>query len=377
MSTLFDDPRFVRRLLKRLEEGWSSEKVRAMSTGEIVARLASFNVPFDEATFREDIRHYRSAEVLADTWWERHDCTATGYDEDFIWMAAIVLWERLAPDVTNVEMINRLMQDGYDYLEQHDLSQACDTWWQTWERIKEMLSPEMTTVEAFDNVFRGTQFVSNWCQDFEMELHNAGLRDPAYFHRRITYCREFCAQFRDEEELLLGNFYRAEADSWWHVGEVGMAEQKFRELVARYPNFAWGYIGWADGYWLFRPDKRVPPDYDRAEAIYLQALDNPHLEDRKDVLDRLADLCEEKGDRAKAAEYRRQRDRPAHRVAKPEPQPEPPPPPTARSEPSSPSSLMPKSIPRVGRNAPCPCGSGKKYKHCHGKPGKKKRGPGK
>jgi len=22
---------------------------------------------------------------------------------------------------------------------------------------------------------------------------------------------------------------------------------------------------------------------------------------------------------------------------------------------------------KVGRNAPCPCGSGKKYKHCHGK----------
>ena len=24
-------------------------------------------------------------------------------------------------------------------------------------------------------------------------------------------------------------------------------------------------------------------------------------------------------------------------------------------------------VPRVGRNARCPCGSGKKYKHCHGK----------
>jgi preprotein translocase subunit SecA len=23
--------------------------------------------------------------------------------------------------------------------------------------------------------------------------------------------------------------------------------------------------------------------------------------------------------------------------------------------------------PKVGRNQPCPCGSGKKYKHCHGK----------
>jgi preprotein translocase subunit SecA len=26
-----------------------------------------------------------------------------------------------------------------------------------------------------------------------------------------------------------------------------------------------------------------------------------------------------------------------------------------------------KSVPRVGRNEPCPCGSGKKYKQCHGK----------
>jgi preprotein translocase subunit SecA len=24
-------------------------------------------------------------------------------------------------------------------------------------------------------------------------------------------------------------------------------------------------------------------------------------------------------------------------------------------------------VPPVGRNEPCPCGSGKKYKHCHGK----------
>jgi preprotein translocase subunit SecA len=22
---------------------------------------------------------------------------------------------------------------------------------------------------------------------------------------------------------------------------------------------------------------------------------------------------------------------------------------------------------KIGRNEPCPCGSGKKYKHCHGK----------
>ena len=26
---------------------------------------------------------------------------------------------------------------------------------------------------------------------------------------------------------------------------------------------------------------------------------------------------------------------------------------------------MKGAVPRVGRNDPCPCGSGKKYKHCH------------
>jgi preprotein translocase subunit SecA len=25
-----------------------------------------------------------------------------------------------------------------------------------------------------------------------------------------------------------------------------------------------------------------------------------------------------------------------------------------------------RALPKVGRNDPCPCGSGKKYKHCHG-----------
>ncbi len=27
---------------------------------------------------------------------------------------------------------------------------------------------------------------------------------------------------------------------------------------------------------------------------------------------------------------------------------------------------MTRSYPKVGRNDPCPCGSGKKYKYCHG-----------
>ncbi len=31
-----------------------------------------------------------------------------------------------------------------------------------------------------------------------------------------------------------------------------------------------------------------------------------------------------------------------------------------------PVSQVTRDEPKVGRNDPCPCGSGKKYKHCHG-----------
>jgi preprotein translocase subunit SecA len=42
---------------------------------------------------------------------------------------------------------------------------------------------------------------------------------------------------------------------------------------------------------------------------------------------------------------------------------------TARARKAAPSALNPadpSTWGKVQRNAPCPCGSGKKYKHCHG-----------
>ena len=56
----------------------------------------------------------------------------------------------------------------------------------------------------------------------------------------------------------------------------------------------------------------------------------------------------------------------------PPPRAVPPPPPAPRAAPAVSSSLGPvgrpaaATVPEVGRNDPCPCGSGKKYKKCHG-----------
>ena len=54
----------------------------------------------------------------------------------------------------------------------------------------------------------------------------------------------------------------------------------------------------------------------------------------------------------------------ASALAPPPPAPAGRPPPPARPAPVTPYI---REQPKVGRNQPCPCGSGKKYKHCHGR----------
>ncbi|HRU36017.1 MAG TPA: SEC-C metal-binding domain-containing protein, partial [Candidatus Paceibacterota bacterium] len=41
--------------------------------------------------------------------------------------------------------------------------------------------------------------------------------------------------------------------------------------------------------------------------------------------------------------------------------------PTIEIKPSLPADISPEKFKNVGRNDPCPCGSGKKFKKCHGR----------
>jgi preprotein translocase subunit SecA len=49
------------------------------------------------------------------------------------------------------------------------------------------------------------------------------------------------------------------------------------------------------------------------------------------------------------------------------PRPAPPPRPALATAATAPGGGRPESWGKVGRNAACPCGSGRKYKHCHGR----------
>ncbi len=304
LSDLFSDPLFRERLLKRLEEGWTFEKIEPMSTDEIFARLNRLGIAVTPEEFRQAAQRHDSAERLADEWRERYPFHPEGRDDDdFVWMAAIVLWKRLVPDRIFFEQIDDRMQEGYDLLEDHRTAEACDVWWQVWEWLKGKVTPERNTLETLDEAFLGTQSVFNWCQDFEMELGNAGIDNPQYHRLLIRYCREFLETFSDVDWLMRGNFLQAEAEAYWRLGEIETAEAKFAALIDENPDWAWGYINWSDMYWLFRDS---PKDYDRAEAILKRALARPNLEERRDVLDRLKDLRTERT-AAKSTKRRKKR----------------------------------------------------------------------
>jgi hypothetical protein len=196
-------------------------------------------------------------------------------------------------ELTPQDQLDELMQEGYRLLDAGQLAAACDKWLETWEQIKKMATSEMRSADAFDAAYPGMmQCVFNWSDDLEMELGNAGLDDPVYHEHRVRYVREFLAQFPDEDEDRHVMFRRAEGEALWRLGRQAEAEAVYQDLVNRFPDKGWAYIGWSDEYYLWSGRAK---DYASGEAILLRALDRPNLEDRVDVLDRLVGLYKEWG----------------------------------------------------------------------------------
>ncbi|RZN38006.1 MAG: zinc chelation protein SecC [Methanophagales archaeon ANME-1-THS] len=273
---------------------WSIEEVETLSTKEIIRKLRGFGVDFKRSQFLEDVKRFYSASDLADHWVRIYPITAEWFDEDFIWMAAIVLWRRLAPDVINSEQLDEMMQRGYDLKRERRIKECCNKESQIREHLKKRFSPDMKSIENAESVFTGMQSLFNWCQDLELELGNAGSEDTIFYEKRIEYCREFYRMLPDTSSLVIKNMKRAEAESYFFLGEKEKGDAAFKKIIEEFPESAWGYIGWGDMYWLFSRNDELPRlDYDNAEKIYRMGLAKA-TSDKRVILDRLRDLEEEK-----------------------------------------------------------------------------------
>ena len=222
------------------------------------------------------------------------------------------------PALTPIEQFEDYFAEGQQLVARSESIEACDRWLFAWEIFKTLAGPGVRMLADVERVHPELRQVAHdFCFDLLFELSNAGLREAAYHDKCLRYVREFLVLFPDSDGDTVVEFVRAQGEALWHLDRRAEAEQIYAGLVTQLPDKGWSYIGWSDHYWIF---KNSPKDYARAEAILRRALARPSLEDRPDVSQRLRQLIE-------------QRDG--------------------------------KSFKNLGRNEPCWCGSGKKYKQCH------------
>ncbi|PKM47262.1 MAG: hypothetical protein CVV03_04420 [Firmicutes bacterium HGW-Firmicutes-8] len=187
----------------------------------------------------------------------------------------------------------------------------------------------------------------NYVQDLEEQLHNAAVDNPQYLSKRIRYCEELLELCGDTDELLIENTRRALAESHYALGNKTECDRLFQLWLANDPAWGWGYIGWSDCYQFGA--KNIKADYVKAEEIISRALGEKTLRDRADVLDRAVEIYTALGKNQQAAELKKEL-KELTGIPK-----------------SKPAANKPVSVIKIGRNDPCSCGSGKKYKKCCGK----------
>jgi predicted Zn-dependent protease len=248
------------------------------------------------------------------------------------------------------ELRDDLVEKGSRALEQRNARVACDFWLTAWKIVQQLARPDPRTAAAFYKQYGLADFLDNWCHTLLSELYGVGLSNPGYHERRLQFAREFLAQFPDEAPETHVSFIRAQGEALWELGRRGDAEAVYAALVARFPDEAWGYIGWADHYWLWRGS---PKEYARADAIMTRALARAQLRDRSDLVERLRELYTESGQQDKLERLDKEGAPGGTRLH------------IAAANQAVVPQRPARQAPPPGRNDPCWCGSGKKYKRCH------------
>jgi hypothetical protein len=353
--------------------------------GDLLAKLRSFGIELDRHSLERLCSRALSAEEIAKPLLAQRTFHGKQQqmESDWIWISLAALWQRWFPDEPCFELLDDKMQAGYDLRAAGGAAAACGIWLEAWNDVLRLFDKGgLKSISEFDERFGGTQSLFNWNQDLEDELWNAGLDDRQFLTARIAVCEESLRRFRMDDDLRTENRRRALAESYYELGETGKAEDLYRDWLKADPRWGWGWIGWSDRH---RFTRAAVKDWSRSEQLLREGLAIDRVRDRADLIDRLADLCQEQGRGEEAEELGRQSKYCAPKMettvsVSPDGM-------VLRqktkidfgggglplSELSNVTAMMrgnpaPVSIGRrkTGRNDPCPCGSGKKFKKCCG-----------
>jgi len=364
-----------------------------LSDEQLLKKLQGFGLEVDRAELERLCEGAVSAEEVAGPMLDR--CGAGAGDgrphEDWIWLCVLELWRRWWPERPCVEFLGDKIQAGYDALERQEAASAAAIWLDAWSDVMRLCDlTGIGSVREFDGRFSMYQSLFNWSQDLEDALWNAGREDPELLRARIAVCEEGLRRFPYGDELMAENRRRAVAESYFELGESDRAEALFERWLEADPRWGWGWIGWAD---LHSFTTNRPKDHSRAGELLLRGYSTPGVRNREDIAGRLvlvyrqtgrdeeADVLAAEAKRISRANagvsVRRTIDLevaghrtavrntatatfegerfPLDRMAE-----------IVEALGAARPSMGPRRATKIGRNAPCPCGSGRKYKKCCG-----------
>jgi tetratricopeptide (TPR) repeat protein len=345
---------------------WWRDGLEETPTDEIVATLAGLNIHTDETRFREMASAHGSPDALADAW--DGGSTATGLWEDYAWMAAETLWRRWTPDLFCVDLFvdQHLPADAFRDDAPANREEAGRHWAMA-QSVMDLVAPRdgEPRLELLDELTeRSTVDIGWWLGELPFALARFGMVDEA---------AELCARMASLREVE--NFLGERA---LILAEAGRGDEALRQVdknLVRFPADPWVRLKAGDVY-------RELGDAAAAEAAYRHAVDmSPSDEasvDRDGAVERLICILDETGrseeanaliesEKARAAvlgvagELPEEEHSEDSKWLNASPSPDYVPSPSG----TSPGTMV-RREPKVGRNDPCPCGSGKKFKRCCG-----------
>ena len=244
---------------------FTMERVESLTTEEIIKELRDYGIEFKRVQFLLDVRRFYSVEELVKNWETSYSIDLECIESDFLFLAATILWERLAPDIINSEKINEMMERGYEFVDNQEDDKASKVWLEAWEYLRERFKPEIKDIKDADVIYSFFEYIMDWSQDLMMALWNASL-----LQELIKICRELLEYFPESSDLFIHNVLRYIAEALFALDLVEEGEKEFKDIVERFPKNPWGYIGWGDQYSDFRENYF---NFEKAKSLYIKGLE--------------------------------------------------------------------------------------------------------
>lgn len=186
----------------------------------------------------------------------------------------------------------RLISEGYELLEDGELQEACDTWYEAWQYFKSAIPRNIRNIEETLDMNRGEEYIPNWIQDMTTEMSNEGISRPMYYQKTIDICNEVIRQFGNSDKKYLHSLKRTIAEAYFGLKDQEMGDKCFQELVDQYPDNIWSFVGWGDMY-LHPIKKKSIKNIGKAEEYFKRAKPKDEFE-REVINQRLQDVEKER-----------------------------------------------------------------------------------